>query len=240
MRTINQTLRLANNQFYPVEKEKTQIFLHHTAGTNAKGAISWWNQTPDHVGTAYVIDRDGTIYQAFDDDMWAFHLGITNDDNECEKHSVGIEIVSAGQLYKVGDKFMFYPIYPSLLAAVEIPKEEVAILENEWKGYKYYHKYTPEQIDSVIWLIGELSKKFNIPIEFPLGKFYEFDDSRFKEIMKGRPGVYSHSSVRKDKSDIYPSVELLKALESPNDYLNSQDSFKGKEDIKKKPKKENI
>src|SRR3972149_4662478 len=96
---INKTKRLNNLQYYPKANQKTMIFWHHTAGTTAQGAIDWWNQTPVAVGTAYLIDRDGTIFEVFDPKLWAYHLGVKNDDDYIEKNSIGIEIVAAGQLY---------------------------------------------------------------------------------------------------------------------------------------------
>ena len=110
---INRKLHLRNDQYYPAVNKKDSIFLHHTSGSSARGAFDWWNQTPDHVGTAYIIERDGTIYEVFEPNQWGFHLGLKGDDDYMEKHSIGIEIVSLGQLEKVGRDFIFYPIRES-------------------------------------------------------------------------------------------------------------------------------
>lgn len=209
---INKTKRLKNLQFYPTVNEKTMIFLHHTAGMNADGAISWWNQTPDVVGVAYVIDRDGTIYEVFDPKMWAYHLGLKTNDKYADKDSIGIEIVSAGGLYLENGKYMFYPLYPNKAAGKEIPKEDVWDMgEAGWRGYRYFHKYTDEQIKSTLDLVQQLVKDFGIKVQPNLvaSKFWEFNEDVFT---KHLPGIWSHTSVRTDKCDIVPYPDFLNEL----------------------------
>jgi hypothetical protein len=213
VKDIKKTAPLRGEQFYPSVEKKTQIFLHHTAGLTAKGAIDWWNQTPEHVGTAFVVDRDGTIYQTFEPDRWGYHLGIKGDDDYVEKHSVGIEIVAAGNLYKAPDeeKFMFFPLFPNKAGWKVIPTEEVTVLGSPWRMKNFYHKYTDAQIESIIFLIHMLRHDFGIEIQDKLGHFYEYNAD---VVAKKLPGLWSHSTVRADKNDIYPDPKLLEALDS--------------------------
>lgn len=205
---------LTNGQYLTHEYEKKSIFLHHTEGTNAMSAWRWWNSTPDRVGTAYIIDRDGTIVECFDPKYWAFHLGIHNDDNWHEKHSINIELVSAGKLYQEGKHFRFYPLYPNKLRYTTIPKSEVEELRRDWRGYKYYHKYTEAQMDSVKWLMKEIVVKFpTIKANTDLKSFQEYNSDVIKDHL---PGIWSHSTVRRDKTDIYPGPDVLKSLEEVN------------------------
>lgn len=206
--SINKSKALKKVQYYPTVDKKDSIFIHHTAGTSAQGALSWWDQTPDVVGTAYVIERDGTIYEAFDPSFYAYHLGIKDDDNYMEKHSIGIEIVSAGQLYKEADgKYYFYPLYPSKNGAKVIPESEVWAVD--WRGYKHYHAYTDKQIESTINLIKHLCQKFGIKIQSNLEKFWEYNPEIYK---KHITGLWSHSSVRSDKNDIIPHLPFIQKL----------------------------
>jgi len=206
---INRSLRLPNNQHYPVAQKKTSIFLHHTAGNTAKGAITWWNQTPDHVGTAYVIDRDGTIYEAFDPKCWAYHLGIKGDDDSIEKNSVGIELVSCGKLHDVEHKFFFYPLFPSKLSAKEVESGDVYVADEEWRGIKNFHVYTEAQIASLRFTIEHIISEFKMVIPKVREDFYEYDEN---VITNDLPGIWSHSTVRKDKNDIFPYPPLLDML----------------------------
>ena len=222
---INRKKLLKGDQYYPVMKKKNQIFLHHTAGTTADGAIDWWNQTPEHVGTAYVIDRDGTIYEVFDPEKWAYHIGVKGDNNHVEKHAIGIEIVAAGQLYKRKDnKVFFYPLYPNLIAKTLIDPKDVWEMKKEWRGYSLYHKYNQKQILSVCWLVAELIEKFNIPIQEDISKFYEYDKSG--KVLRGEGGIYSHSTVRKDKTDIVPHPEFIKTFTGMLVNLKKRDTEK--------------
>ena len=104
---------LSNGQYLTQEYEKKSQFLHHTVSTNAMSAWRWWNSTPERVGTPFIIDRDGSIIECFDPKMWAFHLGIVGDDNWHEKHSINIELTSAGPLYYHNKEFRFYPLWPN-------------------------------------------------------------------------------------------------------------------------------
>lgn len=202
---------LNNLQYYPQVKNKIMIFWHHTAGTSADGAISWWNQTPEKVGTAYVIDRDGKIIETFEPNRWAYHLGVKGDDDVADKDSIGIELVAVGQLYKEGAEFVFYPLFPSKVGRKVIPTNEVAILDTPWKGFKYYQKYTDKQIESLIWLTKKLQKDFNIPTQVDFKNFFEYN----KDVITAgihTPGIWSHTTVRQDKNDVVPYPEFLKRV----------------------------
>ena len=132
---------LTNGQYLTTVYEKKSMFLHHTVSTNAMSAWRWWNSTPERVGTPYIIDRDGTIFECFDPKVWAFHLGIVGDDNWHEKHSINIENVSAGPIREVDGDFRFYPLWPNKTRWTSIPADEVHIFSKPWKGHKHWHLY---------------------------------------------------------------------------------------------------
>lgn len=212
---INRTRRLLNPQFYQGIFPKKQIFWHHTAGTTADGAISWWNQTPDRVGTAYVIDRDGTIYEVFDPRLWAYHLGVTraaggNLNDLDEKESIGIELVAAGHLYPDGlGNMVQYPLYPNKVAKNIIKNDEIWTMDKPWKGFSHFQSYTDEMIESLFWLTKKLADDFKIPIQDDLTKIFEYNETVVKE---RTPGVWTHSAVRKDKEDVVPHPYFLDKL----------------------------
>ena len=201
---------LTNGQYLTTKEEKRSLFLHHTISTNAMSAWRWWNSTPDRVGTAYMIDRDGSIIECFDPKMWAFHLGVRGDDNWHEKHSIGIELVSAGPLRLEDDEYRFYPLWPNKLRYTVIPADEVHTFSKPWKGFKHWHKYTEDQIESVTWLIGRLALDFpGLGIDNDLMNIFEFNRSVLED---HKPGIWSHNTVREDKSDIYPDPAMIRGL----------------------------
>ncbi len=89
---------LSVNQYIKQVFDKTQIFLHFTAGgPNAENVISGWNADEPAISTAYVIDRrEGAIYEAFKPEFWSYHLGTKGTKGKLDKCSIGIEICNWG------------------------------------------------------------------------------------------------------------------------------------------------
>jgi len=201
---------LTNGQYLTTEDEKRSYFLHHTISTNAMSAWRWWNSTPDRVGTPYIIDRDGVITECFDPKHWAFHLGVKGDDNYHEKHSINVELVSAGPLRLVDGEYRFYPLWPNKLRFTTIDAAEVHVFKKPWKGHKYWHAYTDDQLESLKWLIGKNVLDFaTLDISNDIDKIFEYDPS---VIENHTPGIWTHGTVREDKSDPFPYPPLIKAL----------------------------
>ena len=58
-----------------------------------------------HVSTAFVIGRNGNIYNLFPSKFWSFHLGkraVGRNREKC-KHSIAIEFSNIGPLIKSGN-----------------------------------------------------------------------------------------------------------------------------------------
>ena len=130
-----------------------------------------------------------------------------------EKQSIGIEIVSAGHLYPDGKGNMVqYPLYPNKTSKNIIKPDDVWDMgEKKWHGFQYFQKYTDKQVEALIWLTKKLMEDFNIPVQADITKMFEFSP----EVIKNKtPGIWSHSTVRKDKEDVVPHpsfVEKIKA-----------------------------
>src|SRR6266487_4514403 len=60
--------------FFKEEKSKKRIVLHFTEGY-LKGDIASLTRTNHQVSVAFVIARDGTIYNLWESKNWSFHLG---------------------------------------------------------------------------------------------------------------------------------------------------------------------
>lgn len=83
-------------------RERVKHIIMHSTETerpaNGPRVIRSWNQGMRHPGAQFVVDRDGTIYQAVNPDYGTVHVDIfrtlygVNNDN-----SIGIEIVRAGK-----------------------------------------------------------------------------------------------------------------------------------------------
>jgi len=191
-------------QYYDEPQTKKSITLHHTAGGSADSSIAGWRNDPVKVGTCVVIDRDGTIFQCFPSDRWAFSLGLnTSNYKAIEKQTIGIEIANYGYLNK--SKGDFYNAYKSYISP-----EKVCTLDKPFKGQLYYENYTDQQIESVKRLLELWNERYGISIKYNPSMF-----ELSSEAINGASGLFSHNSYRADKSDIYPHpkmIEMLKTL----------------------------
>lgn len=215
-------LTLKDTEYFKETKKKTQIVLHHTAGnSSAVNVVNDWNTDKrGRIGTCVVISGkgsknsyDGEIVQCFSSKYWAYHLGIKSDVFKAYKvnyqnidaTSIGIEVCNWGQLEKRGDKFYNY-------VDKQVPNEDVTELDTPYKGYKYFHKYTDAQIESVRQLLEYWKNIYSIDIKFDFDRMFTVN----AKALKGENGVYTHNSYRKDKVDIYPCprmIEMLKSLQ---------------------------
>jgi N-acetyl-anhydromuramyl-L-alanine amidase AmpD len=203
--------RLSKGQFFEEASEKTQIYLHHTAGNgNAEGVARYWNSNDSRIATAFVVGENGTIVQCFSSKHWAWHLGIDSQDfatrglpyKNLNKLSVGIEVCNWGMLKEKNGKFYNY-------VKGEINPSYVTTLETPYKGYKHWYRYTDAQIEATRQLIVYLCETYGIPKDYRK-EIWGLDVEAFK----GSKGIYTHNSVRKDKADIYPCPRMIKMLES--------------------------
>jgi len=213
---------LSEGQYVNEETKKLQIVLHHTAGnSSAPGTIKMWD-TDDRgrIATCVVISGkglskdtyDGEIVQAFSSKKWAYHLGIKPDVfranalpyKSIDPIAIGIEICNWGPItLKKDGKFYNY-------VDRVVPLDQVCTLEKPYKGHIYYHAYTDAQIESVRQLLVYWSKIHGISL-----KYNETDMwSVSKNALSAVPGVYTHNSYRKDKSDISPQPKMIAMLKS--------------------------
>lgn len=191
---IDHSLVLPSNQYIDQVYPKKAIVLHHTVGGSARSTYEWWRGNAERVGTAYLIDRDGTVYEVFSPDRWAYHLG-TND-LEAERTTIGIELCSEGALVPVGGEL--HAFYNPQTGRGRTHKDPVVDLERTWRGYRYFDAYSDEQVIALLGLVDLLCDRFDIPRRCPEDP-WEYDPKWLHF-----SGIYSHSHVRKDKSDVHP------------------------------------
>jgi hypothetical protein len=219
-------------EYYADIRTKDTIYLHHTAGGHRPDwTIDGWKhdrtKTGDKlaVATAYVIGGisttngdasfDGVVYRAFDDKYWAHHLGLKQQNNKrLNQKSIAIEICNYGPLVRTLDgRYINY-------VKKEVPESMVVTLDEPFRGYKYYHRYTDKQLESLTSLLKDLSLRHNIDIKkgmkellkVPYRLSYAFDMQ--DAALKGDPGLWTHSNVRKDKTDCSPQPGLIGLIQS--------------------------
>lgn len=269
---------LSNNEYFEENTLKDSIFLHHSGGSHRPDwVIDWWNRNKEINGNrirtagSYVIGGkstrdpkdskwDGLVYEAFSPRYWAHQLGLKSRRNTfLNQKSIGIKLCNYGQLIITNDDRFF------TTTKIEIPETDIIELSTPFRGFKYYHKYSDAQIESLGILINKLSKDFDIDISRGLKKEIIKEDlnlpltNDIKEIQRwlnnngfrddlgmkltedgirsrktieaenkvgvcsfefkqdaidGYPGIWSHSSVRKDVFDVSPQPNLISLLRS--------------------------
>jgi N-acetyl-anhydromuramyl-L-alanine amidase AmpD len=203
--------RLPESQFISENTDKKQIYLHHTAGNkNPIATIKGWEANKERVATAFVIGYEGTIAQAFSSREWAWHLGVKDSVfkgqklpyKNLDKYSIGIELTNWAYLVEKDGKYYNY-------VGGVVDKSEVTWLNKPFKNHKTWHKYSDKQIESLRELLLYLGETYGISLKYNDDIF-----SLNTRALKGENGLFTHNSVRVDKSDVYPCPRLIKMLSS--------------------------
>ena len=228
------------------KKPKNQIYIHHTAGgPSIEANLRTWEQITTYRQSTHWIIGPTTAEHIFDDNYWAYHLGIPSATftaipvpyKNLNTTSLSVELTSYGWLKKTSNgTFLTYvdSEVPASQAVQPVDANGIP-LRNGYRGYAYYQEYTDYQIDFLenllyTWVQGKTSDGLvggtstDLPGDTIIYKF-SYDDlfppadvkKLSKNALKGKPGIYTHNSVRSDKTDVAPTpkmVAMLKRLEA--------------------------
>lgn len=216
---------LGAGEFVNEFSSKVGATLHHTVsdGDPFRVVDIWEQDSRGAVGTHFVIGRtkingdtthNGTIVQCVDLDKWLYHIstqrmGFSSSHNATINRSyVGIELCSYGCLMKTEGGFY------DMSGSIRIPDDQVIELEMPNRTYKYWHKYTDEQIEATGELLLELSRHFNWDLKkgFP----WAIDEQFFEQIswnaLSAMQTLTSHTSFEYGKFDAYADPRLIDKL----------------------------
>ncbi|MDD3535409.1 MAG: peptidoglycan recognition family protein [Candidatus Cloacimonetes bacterium] len=173
-------IQKASPDFFKIKTVKDMIVLHYTGGGTLSGAEATL-AIRDYVNVHYGIDDDGTIYQYFAEDYWAYHTGTNKKDAE---RSIGIEIRSWGHLTRVGNELRSW-------TGKNIEWTKVVRLA-PFRGFEYWEMISYAQLEAVRELVLAIScrhpiktvttharlnkNKLDFPPDYPgiKGLIYEF------------------------------------------------------------------
>ena len=207
---------LPKGQYFEGPTKKQWLFLHHTAGwENPYNTISAWGRDDrGAIATEFVLGGqkitnddstwDGEIVQSFPAGGYAWHLGTGN--NVMHKNSVGIEVCNFGSLSNG-------KTYVGTIAS----SSQIVTLSKPFRGSKTWHKYSDKQIYSLKNLILFIANRDNIDVRKGLPELIKqkgadaFDVFDVK-MCEQTHGLWSHTNVRKDKTDMFPQQELIDML----------------------------
>jgi N-acetyl-anhydromuramyl-L-alanine amidase AmpD len=204
--------------FYNQKYSKKKVVLHFTVGHLKGDLLSLTSESRGHVSTAFVVARDGMIYQLFSSAAWSYHLGrnAQGGNGNQSKISIGVEISNYGPLIKKGNEL--HTVY-SKAADPRRSKDDVYCtledteqyikLSKKYRGYQYFANYTNEQYHAIIVLLRYLTNTYDIP-----RKFVD-EANRFKTTRAGSAdfeGITSHVNFRSDKFDIGPAFDWERVI----------------------------
>ena len=212
---ISKKYRLAIDQYFPEPQEKRAIVLHHTVSATVRSVFDWWQNDaytdghPRKIGTAFVIEKNGEVFELFAPDCWAHHLGSRHPFNrEANQKSIGIELVNEGGLIERQGRWFWFSGHASFAG-------EVHTLRQPWRGYHAFAAYPAAQIDALTLLVRELCAGFNIPRVLPPKPLeYSLEFLAFH-------GIYSHCNVRADKTDVhcgFPFAEFYQNIQQEGNH----------------------
>jgi N-acetyl-anhydromuramyl-L-alanine amidase AmpD len=194
---------LPAGEYYQERFRKDLIVLHFTAGNSAAGAFSWWSQDrgANKVATAYIVDLDGTVYQTFDPECWAFHMGTSS--AALDRRTIGIEIVNFGPLRPDRTDTTRLNSWPRNWTNQFCRFDQRdRYVRARWRGEDYWASYPQAQMDAVRKLVESTTQRFSIPSQLPPSeKLLEFDPTFFASFR----GVAAHHNFRADKTDVGPA-----------------------------------
>jgi hypothetical protein len=207
---------LPKGEYLAGPTKKDWLFLHHTAGwENPYNTISSWGRdTRGAVATEFVLGGpritnndttfDGEIVQAFPQGGYGWHLGTGN--NTMHRNSVGIEVCNFGWI-KNGKTYVNTIAHSS----------QVVTLAKPFRGHKTWHRYSDTQISKLKDLILFIANRDSIDVRKGLPELiksrgvdaFDFFDVSY---VTNNPGLWNHTNVRRDKTDMFPQPELVDML----------------------------
>lgn len=190
-------------EFFRDKFPKKQIVWHHTEGhDNVNGVVDWWkNDGRQNIATSALIGKAGNFVQVFDNDFWAYSLGIKsnaykNGFNGADKTCVAVELTNSGGLIKKGNDYIS-----------NFNSKVTDVVNVDFRGYKYYDRYTDKQIQALKYWTLLCAAAYDIPLD------YEYDNLFVKNnnALGGKSGIYTHCSFRDsdEKQDLSPQPALI-------------------------------
>lgn len=227
---------LATDEFFAGPTAKEWLFLHHTAGWHNPYAVitDWGKDTRGQIATEFVIGGesikgndirfDGEIVQAFPAGGYAWHLGIGN--TPMHRNSIGIELCNFGQLTQdgftkqVNGSSMWCPMKKGMFytyVGTEVHPQQVVKLPLPFKGFKFWHRYSNNQLISLKELILYIANRDSINVRSGLPQLLKKEGEKAFGMcnvnqVNAQPGLWCHANVSASKVDLYPQPELMDML----------------------------
>ena len=153
----NETHRLSENNYIPVETNKTQILLGNTFSTGMDHMVAWKTRIngKNKRTAAFTIDLRGKVYQHYDPKFYTLFTGF----ERIDKIIIPVVLVNEGYLAKD----LLNNVYYDWIG--DIYKRKAEVVEKRWRNQAFWATYTKAQLNSSVELIKHLCEQYDIPLE---------------------------------------------------------------------------
>lgn len=168
---------LWSSGFYSNVNVKKKIMIHHTdGGGGALASMRYLEKQTKvihskqgyYVGVPFWIDRNGDIYQAFDEKYWSYHSGAGS--QKFDQSCIGIELENIGFL----DRNVKTGKITNRYGRPHLPFQKIYEHNVKWRNKILFEQYSEAQIGSLILLLDHLFNKYpTIPKRIPKDFFPE-------------------------------------------------------------------
>lgn len=179
-------------KFYTRDKEGSLLeeelknSTHYTIGGFSKNDTKW----------------DGKVIRNFEDKFWSYHSPFLNTTKRLNQATISIEICNLGPLLSIND--LFYTRDGQLV-------DDSEVVELDFRGYKFWHRYTNQQIESLRKLLVYLIKKWDIDTSKNDINLNWFE---YHKKWESVGGLRTNSQISYEKIGIFPQDELIQMLNS--------------------------
>ena len=186
---------LSNKNYYESNFEKKQIVIVHSLSKDMSFFNGWTKRLGGNFKktTPFTIDMFGEVHQHFSPKNYSDFIGF----DPYDKKVIPILLVNEGWLLKdiINNRFLDW--------VGNIYDREDKIVERRWRSHTYWSPYPEKQIESLVLLVNELCKEFNIEKKVINHNTQVFDIDKFE-------GVVFKSNYNKNTTDLSPAFEYNK------------------------------
>ena len=135
------------------------LVMHYTAATSESSAIGWLTSPVAQASAHLIIGRQGTVTQLLPFNIIGWHAGKSrwNGLTGMNSYSIGIELVNAGRLSKISEKY----ICPVDKKSIEADDVLLATHKNETHE-SLWQEYTAQQLEVTVDIAALLVKTYKL------------------------------------------------------------------------------
>ena len=150
-----ETYRLGEKNYIPIECIKKQIVIGNTFNRDMRHVIGWEkrNNGSYQKTAAFTINAAGVVYKHFEPTFQSKYFSTLEQNTK----SIVILLENNGYLEHDEEKNKYITFFGDIYNKPE------QIVDKKWRGYQYWEPYTKEQFEACVELVDKLCDEFFIP-----------------------------------------------------------------------------